>query len=142
MAVLYVFGLLFYNTFTHPPTVAGYDVRSRLSTIPISLLTTNKLPSSLAAASVYNPSYVPTNWHTFLLTVLLLLIHGAISSMPTRHIAFFNSVSTWINMGFLLIVLIIIPSATTNREPRFNPSSEVWGTISVHIFARDLDFHG
>ncbi|EIM79395.1 amino acid permease [Stereum hirsutum FP-91666 SS1] len=84
----------------------------------------------LAAASVYNPSYVPTNYQTFLLTVLLLLVHGAISSLPTRHIAIFNSVSTWLNMGFLIIVLVIIPSATTNRDPRFNPSSEVWGTIS------------
>ena len=44
----------------------------------------------LAAASINNPDYVPANHQTFLLTTLILIVHTAISSMPTRWIAKFN----------------------------------------------------
>ncbi|KZT57204.1 amino acid transporter [Calocera cornea HHB12733] len=84
----------------------------------------------LAAASILHPDYVPQTWHTFLLTVGLLIVHGAISSMPTKYIAHFNSVSTWLNMSILVIVVILIPAATTNRNPRFNSNADVWGTIT------------
>ncbi|KAG9005132.1 hypothetical protein FRB94_001824 [Tulasnella sp. JGI-2019a] len=84
----------------------------------------------LAAASVSNPNYIPQTWHVFLVTVLLMIVHGGISSLPTRHVARFNGASTLVNISFLIIVIILIPSATTNRDPRFNSSSDVWGTIS------------
>ncbi|KAG8853625.1 hypothetical protein FRB96_008042 [Tulasnella sp. 330] len=84
----------------------------------------------LAAASVTNPNYVPQTWHTFLVTVLLMLVHACISSMPTRYVARFNGASTLVNISFLLIVIILIPSATTNTNPKFNSSREVWGTIT------------
>ncbi|KAF2460121.1 amino acid permease-domain-containing protein [Lineolata rhizophorae] len=86
----------------------------------------------LAAASIMNPSYVPTNYQTFLLTVLIMLIHACMSSLPTRWIAKINSVGSTFNMLALIVVLIIIPSAN-NREsrglPKFTPSSQVWGDI-------------
>ncbi|KAG8988135.1 hypothetical protein FRB93_004290 [Tulasnella sp. JGI-2019a] len=84
----------------------------------------------LAAASVANPKYVPQTYHTFLATVSLMLVHACISSMPTQYIARFNGASTLVNISFLIIVIILIPSATTNRNPRFNSSAEVWGTIT------------
>src|SRR5579871_6067627 len=34
----------------------------------------------LASASIYNPNYVPQNYQLYLLTVLLMLIHGVMSS--------------------------------------------------------------
>ncbi|KAI0143794.1 amino acid permease [Xylariaceae sp. FL1272] len=80
----------------------------------------------LAAASITNPGYVPTTYQTFLLTVFLMLVHGVISSMPTLWIAKFNSVGTTINLLALFITIIIIP-ATTNLEPKFQPSSVAWG---------------
>jgi len=83
----------------------------------------------LAAASAVNPDYVPQTWHTFLLTVCLMVIHATISSMPTKAIARFNGISTIVNLAFLIIVIILIPAATTNKNPRFNPSKQVWGTI-------------
>ncbi len=86
----------------------------------------------LAAASINNPAYIPLPWHTWLLTTLIMLIHGVISSMPTKWIANFNSYGSSFNMVGLIIVIIMIP-AGTNRGlqglPRFTPSSEVWGDI-------------
>lgn len=54
------------------------------------------------------------------------------ASAPTKWVARINSVGSTFNIIALIVVLILIPSAT-NREsqglPRFKPSSEVWGTI-------------
>ncbi|MCJ1308759.1 hypothetical protein MMC25_002413 [Agyrium rufum] len=87
----------------------------------------------LAAASISNPDYIPQDWHTFLLTTLIMLIHGCISSMPTRWIAQFNSYGSSFNIVALFVVVVMIPTASSNREaqglPKFAPSKEVWGDI-------------
>lgn len=86
----------------------------------------------LAAASIKNPAYVPKNWHTFLLTVFLMLVHGCMASAPTKWIAKINSAGSTFNMIALVVVIILIPAATNREEqglPRFKASSEVWGTI-------------
>ena len=86
----------------------------------------------LAAASINMPDYTPTDYQTFLLTALIMLIHGCMSSMPTKWLAQINSVGSTFNIIALFIVIIIIPTAN-NREdqglPKFTPSSDVWGTI-------------
>lgn len=86
----------------------------------------------LAAVSIKKPDYVPQNYHVFLLTALIMLIHGCISSMPTKWIANFNSVGSTFNIVALFITLIIIP-ASTNREsqglPKFTPASTVWNNF-------------
>ncbi len=88
----------------------------------------------LAAGSINDPSYVPTNWQVWLLTTLIMIIHACISSMPTRWIAIFNSYGSSFNILALILVVILIP-AQTKRESlglsRFSPSSEVWGTFYV-----------
>ncbi|KAF2707795.1 amino acid transporter [Pleomassaria siparia CBS 279.74] len=86
----------------------------------------------LAAASIVNPDYVPTDYQTFLLTVLMMLIHGVMSSLPTRWLAQINSAGSTFNMVALIIVIILIPAGTDRESrglPKFTPSSEVWGTI-------------
>ncbi|KAI1755662.1 amino acid permease-domain-containing protein [Xylaria castorea] len=80
----------------------------------------------LAAASIVNPSYIPTSYQTFLLTSFLMIVHACISSMPTLWIARFNSVGTAINILALIATIIIIPTAT-NNVPKFQPSSVAWG---------------
>jgi amino acid transporter len=82
----------------------------------------------LACASITNPEYVPNEWQTFLLTVFIMLIHGVISSMPTRWIALYNSVGSTLNIICLLVVIIMIPAAVTGHDdsPKFFPSSKVW----------------
>ena len=86
----------------------------------------------LAGGSITNPDYVPQNYQIWLLTTLIMIIHGCISSMPTKWIATFNSYGSTFNIIALFVTIIIIPAAT-NREsqglPRFNSSSDVWGTF-------------
>lgn len=88
----------------------------------------------LAAVSITNPDYVPQDWHVFLLTMLIMVIHGCISSMPTRWIAEFNSAGSTFNIIALFIVIIIIP-ACNDRDQRgegltkWNSSADVWGNF-------------
>lgn len=86
----------------------------------------------LASASISNPDYVPQDYQVFLLTTFIMLIHGCISSMPTKWIAVFNSYGSTFNIIALVIVVILIPAGTNRPEqglPRFAPSSKVWGEI-------------
>ncbi|KAF1969043.1 amino acid transporter [Bimuria novae-zelandiae CBS 107.79] len=86
----------------------------------------------LAAASIQNQDYVPTNYQTFLLTVFIMLLHGIMSSLPTKSLAQINTVGSTFNILALIVVLVLIPAGTDRPSrglPRFTPSSEVWGTI-------------
>jgi amino acid transporter len=82
----------------------------------------------LAAASISNPDYVPTQYQTFLLTVFVMLIHAGISSMPTKWIANFNSWGSTFNIIGLFVVIIMIPASVTGTadSPKFMPSKQVW----------------
>ena len=86
----------------------------------------------LAAASIVNPDYVPQNYQVFLLTMLIMIIHGVISSMPTKWIAQFNSAGSTFNIVALFVVIILIP-AGNDRESRgltkWNSNSDVWGNF-------------
>ncbi|KAM0714860.1 hypothetical protein Q7P37_009324 [Cladosporium fusiforme] len=88
----------------------------------------------LAAASIQNPSYVPTNYQAS----MPMQSFGGISScvfmasFPTRWIALVNSAGSTFNIIALVIVIIIIPAAcdrTAFGLSKFNSSSDVWGTI-------------
>ena len=84
----------------------------------------------LAAASIGNPGYIPQDYQVFLLTALIMLVHGCISSMPTKWIARFNAAGSTFNLIALCIVLILIPSSTNREEQgysRFTAASTVWG---------------
>ncbi|KAL4965591.1 amino acid permease [Aspergillus stella-maris] len=83
----------------------------------------------LAAGSIQNPGYTPTNWQTFLLTTFIMIVHTIISSMPTKWVAVFNSWGSTFNMFALVAVIIAIPAGTIN-SPKFTSSKEVWGTIT------------
>ncbi|KAF7506213.1 hypothetical protein GJ744_012105 [Endocarpon pusillum] len=82
----------------------------------------------LAARSITDSDYVPTNYEVFLLTAFLMIIQSCISSMPTKWIAFFNSFGSSINMVSVIIVIILIPTATTT-DPKFTPTHQVWSNI-------------
>ena len=86
----------------------------------------------LAAASINDPSYTPTTYQTFLLTVFLMLVHATMSSLPTRWLAQINSGGSTFNFVALVTVIVLIPAATDREArglPRFTPSADVWGTI-------------
>ncbi|KAI9745081.1 MAG: hypothetical protein M1818_001359 [Claussenomyces sp. TS43310] len=81
----------------------------------------------LAVASTTHPDYTPKEFHTFLLTALILLLHACISSMPTLWIARLNSFGSTLNMIGILVVVILIPAAANpDRMPKFNSNSFAW----------------
>lgn len=82
----------------------------------------------LAAASITHPSYVPKDYHTFLLSVFVMIIHACISSMPTLWIARFNAYGSTLNMIALFVVIVMIPASVTGTDttPKFLPSKQVW----------------
>jgi amino acid transporter len=79
----------------------------------------------LAACAIANPAFTPTNLETFLLAVLLMVVHGLISSLPTLWIARLNSYGSTLNLLALVVVLVLIP-LTAQSVPRFNAASSVW----------------
>lgn len=86
----------------------------------------------LAAASINHPTYIPTGWQTFLLTVFLMLLHATLSSMPTKWLAQFNSAGSTFNFAALVLVIVLILAGTDRPArglPRFTPSRQVWGTV-------------
>lgn len=86
----------------------------------------------LAAASIQNPDYVPTDYQTFLLTTFIMILHGIMSSLPTKWLAQINSAGSSFNFIALIVVIILIPAGTDRPSrglPKFSPSSEVWGDI-------------
>ncbi|KAI5254869.1 amino acid transporter [Aureobasidium subglaciale] len=87
---------------------------------------------TLAAASIVNPDFVPQNYQVYLLTVLLMIIHACMASLPTKTIARVNNFGSSFNIVALVVVLILIPAGTNREEqglPRFTGSKEVWGDI-------------
>lgn len=84
----------------------------------------------LSLKTVHDPSYVASNYQIFLLTVAILIVQSIITSAPTKFLAQFNSFGTALNTVAIFVVIIIILAATNRSDPRYNPSSEVWGQIT------------
>lgn len=93
----------------------------------------------LAGVSITHPTYTPANAHTFILTAAIMIIHAAISSLPTKTIAVLNGYGTILNFAALFVTIFLIPLDTT-RGGQVNPStgeimnkigssSEVWSSI-------------
>jgi amino acid transporter len=76
----------------------------------------------LAAGTIYSPAYAPRSYEIFLVTALLMVTHGLLSSMPTKWIARFNSYGLTINMICLFLAIIAIPAGSTS----FNSAGDVW----------------
>lgn len=83
----------------------------------------------LALKTFNDPSYVPTNGQTYLLTMALTTTNAMISSCPTAWIAKFNTVGMICNSSFLFIVFIMILAGNNRTDqglPHFNDNSYAW----------------
>lgn len=94
----------------------------------------------LAAASFNNSNYVPTTGHVYALTTAIMVMHGFVSSMPTKSLAWFNNLGTSINMVFLVIVFVIIFACNDRVAmydgtiPKFNSNADAWGLTNQTDF--------
>ena len=80
----------------------------------------------LAAVGISNPSYLPQQWHTFLLTSLLLIANSVLASMPTRFLGKLNQIGASLNFISVVVFCITVPIADINT-PKINTASRVWG---------------
>lgn len=90
----------------------------------------------LACVSITNPDYTPQNYQVFLLTIVIMIIHGVISSMPTRWIAEFNSAGSTFNIIALFVVIIVIPICNNRADrgqglTKWNSNADVWGQFYI-----------
>ncbi|SMR52937.1 unnamed protein product [Zymoseptoria tritici ST99CH_1E4] len=79
----------------------------------------------LTCGSIAHPSYVPTNWHIYLLFLLLLTIEGLVAMQSTRFIGRFNIFGTVFNLLIVIIFVIWFPLGSINI-PKTNSSHDVW----------------
>lgn len=87
----------------------------------------------LALHGTHDPTYVMQNWHVYLLSVAIMCVQSVLSSLPTKFLARFNSFGSIMNSLALLVAFVVILAADNRADndlPRFNKSSEVWGTIT------------
>ena len=116
----------------HPVSTLALTPLSQMCRLTLESVNYGISAMILAAASIRDPTYVPTNYQTFLLTVFIMILHAIMSSLPTRWLAQINSGGSTFNFIALIVVIILIPAGTDREErglPKFTPSSEVWGTI-------------
>ncbi|TID16258.1 hypothetical protein CANINC_004257 [Pichia inconspicua] len=82
---------------------------------------------SLAELCVEGFSY--ETWHVYLLSVALSFAAAIVASLPTKSIAWINSVSTIFNLAFLFISFVIILGGNNRVEqglPKFNSNTVSW----------------
>src|SRR5690242_4360061 len=116
----------------HPVGTPALTQLNQVCRLTLKLVNYGIAAMILAAASIRDPTYVPTNYQTFLLTVFIMILHAIMSSLPTRWLAQINSGGSTFNFIALIVVIILIPAGTDREErglPKFTPSREVWGTI-------------
>lgn len=80
----------------------------------------------------YNTGFSPTNGQVYALTTAIMVSHATIALMPTKYLAYFNNMGTFINLLFLAIVFVIIFAANDRvamyggEVPKFNSNSKAW----------------
>lgn len=89
----------------------------------------------LSLKMVRDPSYLPSHYQVFLLTVALMFVQSIISSLPTKALARFNTVGTLLNGGSAFVAIIVILAGNKRGKDdsnmsKFNSNQEVWGKIS------------
>lgn len=78
-----------------------------------------------------NDGYSPSYGEIYGLTTGIQIVHGIISSMPTRFLATFNSMGTITNILFLIIVFVMILGGNNRQDnfeeiPKFNSNDTAW----------------
>lgn len=81
-----------------------------------------------AVVLVY-PDYVVTPYKTVGLFIGLLVIHGVLNSLATRHLARFTSGFVFVNLGASVLIIIVL-LATTKRSD-MQSASYVFGSEGI-----------
>lgn len=83
----------------------------------------------LTCKQLADPSYEQQTWQCFLLSIAICFLAAVQASLPTKWIAWSNSISTILNIVLLFISFVIILGGNTRLDqglPHFNPNSFAW----------------
>jgi amino acid transporter len=81
------------------------------------------------AVSIASPDFVVTPGKTVGLFAALLIVHGTLNSVATKHLAYATRSFVFVNLGTTIIVVIVL-LATTPRSD-MHPASYVFGTQGI-----------
>ncbi|ODV80932.1 amino acid transporter [Suhomyces tanzawaensis NRRL Y-17324] len=100
----------------------------------------------LALVAYNNPNFTVTTGKVYGVTTGINIVHGIISSMPTKFLARFNTVGTSVNIIFLVVVFVIILAGNDrlniyNGEiPKFNSNSVAWSFDNMTDYPLGISF--
>ncbi|KAH7910556.1 APC amino acid permease [Hygrophoropsis aurantiaca] len=78
-----------------------------------------------AAVSITTPNFVLTPGKTVGLFAGLLVVHGLLNSLATRHLAFATKGFVFVNLGATIVIIIVLLATTPRSE--MHPPSYVFG---------------
>ncbi|OCF31661.1 amino acid permease [Kwoniella heveanensis BCC8398] len=82
----------------------------------------------LGAVVICRDDYVITNWHQFLVFVVLLIIHGLLNSLPTAGLARLTRYFVFINIGSAVVIIITLLACTPRSE--MHPGSVIFTEVT------------
>lgn len=80
----------------------------------------------LAMVQMNNPNFVPQKYQVYLISILLMIIHGILGSIPTKYIARVNSIGSILNSLVILIAIIMLLAGNKRSDPKWNSNYQVW----------------
>jgi amino acid transporter len=83
----------------------------------------------VTAGSIAHPTYIPTEWHIYLIFLLLLTLEALLAMQSTKFIGRLNLFGTAFNLLIIFIFVLWFPLGSVH-SPRTNPSHAVWTTFS------------
>lgn len=84
----------------------------------------------LALAQMKNPDFEPEKYQAYLISVLLMFIHGIMGSVPTKYVARINSLGSILNSLVILIGFIMLLAGNKRSDPKWNSNYQVWQEFS------------
>ena len=73
--------------------------------------------------------YTATQGQIVGLMIGLLIIHGLLNCLPTRHLAFITKYFVFVNLGTTFLIIIVL-LATTPRG-QMNPPGAIFGSAGI-----------
>ncbi|KAL4066403.1 amino acid/polyamine transporter I [Scleroderma yunnanense] len=83
----------------------------------------------LAAVTIASPSFEITQEKTVGLFTGLLITHGTLNSVATKHLAFFTRGFVFVNLGTTIIIIIVLLATTPRSE--MHVASYVFGSQGI-----------
>ncbi|PVG00068.1 amino acid transporter [Serendipita vermifera] len=76
-----------------------------------------------------NGAFTASQYQIVVLMIGLLIIHGILNCLPTKHLAFITRYFVFVNVGTTLLIIIVLLATTPRSE--MNPPGFVFGSAGI-----------